>query len=93
MGHPKSDISGCCDGPVGRLLWTGKEEAYVPGEIIRGVGVLQASTSGKNEVVMVIEVVDGAEVEPCAVISIDRVGGLMKYFPGYREFVRDLALE
>jgi hypothetical protein len=27
---------------VGRLLWAGKEEAYVPGEIIRRVGILQS---------------------------------------------------
>ena len=32
---------------VGRLLWAGKEEAYVPGEIIRRVGILQASTRRK----------------------------------------------
>jgi hypothetical protein len=31
--------------------------------------------------VVFIEVVDGAEVEPRAVLAINRVGGLMKYFP------------
>jgi len=54
---------------------------------------LQASTSRKHEVIAFIEVVDGAEVEPRAVISINRDGGLMEYFPAYRQFVRDLALK
>ena len=42
--------------------------------------------------VVFIEVVDGAEVEPRAVVAINRVGGLMEYFPTYREFVGHLSL-
>ena len=76
-----------------RFLWPGKEEAYVPGEIIRRVGVLQTSTGRKHEVVVFIKVVDGSEIEPRAVISINRVGGLMEYFPTYGKFVGHLSLE
>ena len=32
---------------VGRLLWAGKDEANVPGEIIRRVGILQPLTRRK----------------------------------------------
>ena len=69
------------------------EEAYIPGEIVRRVGVLQASTSRKQEVVVFIEVVDGPEVEPRAVVSINRVSGLMEYFPADRKFVCHFPLE
>src|SRR5262245_45440880 len=80
-------------GQVGRLLWPSQEEAYIPRELIRRVGVLQASTGGKHEVVVFIEVVNGAEIEPRAVVSICRVGGLMEYFPTYGKFVSHLSLE
>src|SRR5262245_21396962 len=63
------------------------------GEIVRGIGVLQASTRRKHQVVVFIEVVDGAEIEPRAVVSIYRVGGLMEYFPTYGKFVSHLSLE
>jgi hypothetical protein len=42
--HRHIEERGYCDGAVGRLLWPGYEEAYVPGELIRRVGVFQAST-------------------------------------------------
>ena len=78
---------------VGQLLWSGQEEAYVPGEIICRVGVLQASTGREQEVVVFIEIVNGAEVKPRAVMPFNRISGLMEYFPGYREFVSEFALE
>src|SRR6516165_10517882 len=67
---------------VGQLLWSGQEEAYVPGEIIC-----------EQEMVVFIEIVNGAEVEPHAVVPFNRISSLMEYFPGYREFVSDFALE
>jgi hypothetical protein len=67
--------------------------AHVPGEHIRIAGVLEASTSREQQVAMLIEVVYRPDVESRAVISINRVGRLMEYFSGYREFVRDLPLE
>jgi len=54
---------------------------------------LDAPTRREQQVVVFIEVVDGAEVEPRAVISINRLGALMEYFSGHREFVSDLSLE
>src|SRR5215510_12268498 len=55
-------------GQVGRLLWPSQEEAYVPRELIRTVGGLQASTGGKHKMVVFIEVVDSPEVKPRAVV-------------------------
>ena|SRR6187200_83784 len=42
---------------------------------------------------MFIDVVDHPEVEPCAVVAINRVGGLMEYFPADSKFVSHLSLE
>jgi hypothetical protein len=75
------------------LLWPRNLVAQVPGEKIGIVGVLETSTGREQQVVVFIEVVDGADVEPRALVSINRFGGLMEYFPSYREFVRDLPLE
>src|SRR5262245_28393815 len=79
--------------PLGGLLWSSQEESYVLRELIRRVGVLQASTGGKHKMVVFVEVVDGAEIESRAVVSIYRVGGLMEYFPTYGKFVAHLSLE
>src|SRR6185295_7190902 len=57
------------------------------------VGILQASTSRKHEVIVLIEVVDGTEVEPRTVLSINGVGGLMEYFPADSECVGHLSLK
>ena len=72
------------DGRCSRvLLWPGNLVAQVPGENIRIVGVLEASTGREQQVIVFIEVIDGADVEPRAVISINAIGGLMEYFSGY----------
>jgi hypothetical protein len=76
-----------------RLLRPSKQKPDVPSEVIRRVGVLQASTSRKQEVVVFIEVVDSAEVEPRAVVAISRVSGLMENFPADSKFVGHLSLE
>jgi hypothetical protein len=59
------------------LLWPGNLVAQVPGENIRIVGVLEAPTGREQQVIVFIEVIDGADVEPRAVISISAIGGLM----------------
>ena len=72
------------DGRCSRvLLWPGNLVAQVPGENIRIVGVLEAPTGREQQVIVFIEVIDGADVEPRAVISINAIGGLMEYFSGY----------
>jgi hypothetical protein len=54
---------------------------------------LQASTRRKHEVIVFIEVVDGAEVEPRAVMAINRIGSLVEYFPTHGKFVGHLSLK
>src|SRR5262249_33478264 len=83
-----------------RVLDGGYCDACARGENRQGTSRVAGSrcwsyrrTGRKHEVVVFIEVVDGSEIEPRAVMSTYCVGGLMEYFPGHREFVCDLALE
>ena len=54
---------------------------------------METSTGREKHVVVFIDVVDRPEVEPSAVVAINRVGGLMEYFPTHGKVVGHLSLD
>ena len=54
---------------------------------------METSTGREKHVVVFIDVVDRPEVEPSAVVAINRVDGLMEYFPTHGKIVGHLSLD
>ena len=54
---------------------------------------METSTGREQKAVVFVDVVGRTDVEPGAVLAIDRVSRLMKYFPADRKFVGYLSLE
>ena len=54
---------------------------------------METSTCREEQAVVFIDVVGRPDVEPRAVVAINRVGCLMEYFPANRQFVGYLSLE